>query len=281
MTEKCIACGYDLHPALTESFHPSCMLSNPELSEGLRSEANNLKQHLLDIILWIDNKSPRTQQKTPGPSEMGDPCDRRLGYRIADVQEINNTGDPWAANVGTAIHAYLERGFQDWMAQTGNPDAWLTEKELEIDDFIKAHCDLYEPNTGTVIDWKTMNQDKMRQAREIGAPAFPGHIVQAHLYGRAYELAGYDVKRVALACLPRAGRIRDMHVMFEPYDSRIAQYAIDRVYAIAAKLVELNVAANSRAWTAIEATPSNSCGLCPWYEKNRIIEADNTGCPGA
>lgn len=279
MTTKCIGCGYELHPALTEAYHPSCMLSDPELSAGLRAEGDELKQTLLDIILWINANSSRTLQKTPGPSELGDPCDRRLGYRIADIPEINNAGDPWAANVGTAIHAYLEKGVNDWMG-AGNPADWKTEADLKLDDFVKAHCDLYRYSKQTVIDWKTMNQDKMRQAREIGAPAFPGHIVQVHCYGYAYELAGFPVKRVALACVPRAGRIRDMHVMIEPYDRRVALYALDRVYEIAGKLVEQNVYAQPANWAEIPATPSNSCGLCPWYEANRIVPADGSGCPG-
>lgn len=280
MTAKCIACGYDLHPALTEAYHPSCMLSDPMLSAGLRAEADELKQTLLGIILWKNANAERTLQKTPGPSELGDPCDRRLGYRIADIPEINSGGDPWAANVGTAIHSYLEKAFQEWMAAHGSQE-WRTEADLKLDDFIKAHCDLYRYSHETVIDWKTMNQDKMKLAREIGQPAFPGHVVQVHCYGYAYELAGFPVKRVALACLPRSGRIRDMHVMIEPYDRRIAQYAMDRVYEIAAKLVENNVYANPQNWSKISATPSNSsCGLCPWYEANRIIPADGSGCPG-
>lgn len=277
---QCIGCGGELHPSLTEPYHPSCMLRDNELSAPYQLLATELKTAVTEIIRWADSASDRSLQLAPGPSELGDACDRRLAYRLAQIPELGSRADPWAAIVGTAVHNWLEKAIQKWMIAANAPDEWITERAVNVDDFVVGHVDAYWRPYQVVVDWKTMSNDRMNEVRDGGAAAVPGYIVQAHLYGLAYQRLGLEVKSVALLCLPRAGRLRDAHPIVEPFDPRIAQYALDRMYGIAGRLVELDVYSNPVAWQQIEAKPSNSCGLCPWYDSNRLIEADATGCPG-
>ena len=46
---------------------------------------------------------PRSLQKRIGPSEVGTPCDRRIGYKLLGHTE-NERGDAWKPTVGTAVH---------------------------------------------------------------------------------------------------------------------------------------------------------------------------------
>lgn len=278
--KNCLGCGGVMDPVLKTAFHPSCMLHVEEVSADCRARADEMAGEFIKIIKWADANSERSLQIEPGPSELGDPCDRRIGYRLAATPEVNRFTDPWAAIVGTAIHAWLEKAMIRWCEMQGGEPAWKTERTVEVDTFIRGHSDLYWVPRKTVIDWKSKNAEKMRLAREVGAPAFPGEIVQAHLYGMGYEKNGFPVTHVALACLPRSGRIKDMQVLVEPYDPRIAQYALNRMYEIGELLLSLEIFAHPQRWSQVPATPTDSCGLCPWYQPNRLTTADETGCPG-
>lgn len=242
--------------------------------------ATLLKSKLVDVIKWADKQAPRSQQVMMGPSEIGDDCDRRLGYRLAEVPPVNTEFDPWPAIVGTSIHSWLETAFQAWMRAHPKGDKWLTETTLSITEFMTGHSDLYWSDT--VIDWKTAGPDVMRKMRNNGPP--DKYRVQAHVYGYGYEQLGHPVTRVALAFLPRAGWLRDMYVWTEKYDSKIAEVAIMRIYGLAQNLVELDILKDSNAhrWEQVNASPSNECGFCPWYDPGRDPErgADTTGCPG-
>ena len=242
-----------------------------------------IKAELLSIIKWADRQNPRAQQATPGPSELGDPCDRRLGYRLAAVPAVNTEFDPWAGIVGTAVHSWLERAIRAWDDRDliAAPD-WITEQALQIDEFVLGHADLYSHKYQAVIDWKGAGPDVMRKFRKEGPPE--GYKIQTHLYGYGYQRRGFPVDRVVLACFPRAGWIKDMFVWSAPYDETIAQAALSRMYRIAQDLVSLNVLkeGHGHRWEQLNATPSNGCAWCPLYDPGRDPErgADATGCPG-
>lgn len=274
---NCIACGDPIDSQIQTNLHPSCLISSerPEL-QALGEE---LKSDVITMIRWADANSARSLQIEPGPSELGEDCPRRLAYRLAQIPEVNNGVDPWAAIVGTSIHNWLERGINEFQAAHSTTD-WLTETELSIDNIIIGHSDAYWYKQKMVVDWKTMSAKRMQEVREAGAAAMPGGIIQAHLYGYGYTQHGYPVDFVALLCLPRSGRLRDAIPLVEPYDERIARYALDRMYEIAELLVAKDVYADPSAWKEIPARASNSCGLCPWYDSTRLNPADNTGCPG-
>ena len=258
--------------------HPGCGTGADDLNDE-DPFAAMLKAELVRIVKWFADNAPRSQQKTIGPSEMGSPCDRRIGYRLAQVPEVNIDFDPWPSSVGTAVHSWLQGAFDSWVRQ-GNGGDWMTEQTLRINEFVTGHSDLYWPAHATVIDWKTAGPDAFRKTQLHGPD--PGYIVQAHIYGYGFASAGFRVERVALVYLPRAGWLKDMYPWVADYDERIAVDAIRRMYQIAQQVVNLNALKESHRWEQVPATPSNACGFCPWFNAGKSAEtgADSTGCPG-
>jgi hypothetical protein len=238
-----------------------------------------LKAKLTEMILWADKQSPRSKQVAIGPSEIGDQCDRRIGYRLAQVEPCNTDFDPWAAIVGTAVHAWLDDAVQLWMSEHDEA-TWSTETTLSINDFIEGHSDLYSHQYQAVIDWKGGGPDVMRRLRKDGPS--PGYMIQTHIYGYGFEQRGWPVKKVALAFFPRAGWLKDMYVWSADYDRSVAESALRRLYRIARRVMDLDILKQSHRWSEIEPTPSNACGFCPWYDPGRDPGrgADDTGCGG-
>jgi hypothetical protein len=274
----CVICGGVMDPVLAPAVaHPTCA---PFAEPGNEDPfAVMLKQHLTDMILWAEKQNPRASQANIGPSEIGDPCDRRIGYRLAQIPACNKDFDPWAAVMGTAVHTWLDNAVTAWSKEHGSTD-WATETALAINEFVDGHSDLYWRAFETVIDWKTAGPDVMRKIKKDGPP--PGYIIQAHIYGYGYEQKGWPVQRVALAFLSRAGWLRDMFIWSAPYDRSIAENAINRLYQIAHEVVSKDILKYSHRWEQIPATPSNSCGFCPWYNPGKEADtgADDQGCPG-
>lgn len=271
---RCVACGEVMTKVEPDqAVHPGCFVFD-SLDED--PFAALIKNKLTEIIRWADEQSPRSQQVEIGPSEMGDPCDRRIAYHLAAIPEVNKDTDPWAAIVGTAVHAWLEKAVTMWKEATGD-DGWVTEQTVAINEFVLGHSDLYYD--GTVLDWKTAGPEMMRKVAKGDIP--PGYVIQTHLYGYGYELLGARVEKVAIAFLPRSGLLRNMIVWTADYDRSQAERALQRMYGIAAQIVQLDVSHNPHRWNQIEAEPSNMCGLCPWFSiRDLELGADHTGCPG-
>jgi hypothetical protein len=275
---NCPICKTHMDPVLEpEGVHPTCF----EQIDEDDPFAAMLKQKLIDIIRWAETQNPRAKQVAIGPSEIGEPCDRRIGYRMAEIPAVNYSFDPWAAIMGTAIHSWLDDAVHLWMKEH-NSDEWATETTLAINDFVEGHSDLYWKLHQTVIDWKGAGPDVMKKIIRDGPPF--GYQIQTHIYGYGFEQAGWPVKKVALAFLPRAGWLKNMYVWTADYDRSLAEAALNRLSVIATQLVNLDILTdgNIHRWEQVEATPSNNCGWCPWYDPGREPEqgADNTGCPG-
>lgn len=274
---KCLVCQEPLHDRLTENVHPSCILFDD--TPGYDPLARKLKSQLIDIIKWADKNAARSQQKTIGPSEMGDPCDRRIGYRVAEVPEVNDRFDPWAAIVGTSIHSWLDEAISSYVLAHGS-SSWLTETRVQISQIIGGRSDLFNVDEACVIDHKGAGPSVMKKTVKDGPG--PGYVVQVQLYGYGYEQLGLEVKKVALAFYPRAGWLRDMYVWTADYDRNVALAAIDRVSRIASQVIELDALKEGHRWQQVPATPSDHCGFCPWYVSDREAEvgANGSGCPG-
>ena len=132
----------------------------------------NAKQAVYDVIRGAIANHPRSLQKRIGPSEIGTPCDRRIGYKLLG-QEENPRGDAWKPTVGTAVHGWLERAFDDVnltkviekLGRLGDNDLeWITEQSVTVGYLadgtaITGSCDLYHRPTGTVIDHKGLHVD--------------------------------------------------------------------------------------------------------------------------
>lgn len=238
-----------------------------------------LKHELSQMILWNEQTAPRSLQQAIGPSELGDACDRKLAYRIADVPPVNTAADPWPAIVGTSIHDWLERAVNRYQSSVKDL-GYLTEIRVFPDPMVRGRSDLYHAPSGTIIDHKTTGTDVMRKVRKGEIPE--SYRTQVQVYGLGHRRAGRDVKNVALVFYPRSGWLDDAYIWLEPYDEAVAKRAIDRLYRIAYELLDHDIENNPHRFQLIEATPGDSCVWCPFYLRESFVDtpASERGCPG-
>lgn len=237
-------------------------------------EATWLKEQITSVILRAESTSPRSLQGELGASDLSNPCDRYIAYKLMGVPGRNDA-DPWPAIVGTGIHWWLE----DAIKRVG-PQDWMTEHVLPIGDEIISHGDLFLVDKGWVVDHKSAGKDRMTEVTKNGPPI--KYVTQVNIYGLGYELQGYSVSKVALVFYPRAGRLRDIWTWVADYEPDRAFAALDRVPRIAEQLRRLDVVGNPHRWEQVDATPTHDCGYCPFYNVERTAEqgASDDGCPG-
>ena len=109
------------------------------------------KDLLIKVLKDKDAGRSRSTQKQVGPSELGG-CRRKVWYRLNDQPETNDNELKLAAIMGTAIHATIEEALE-LADPTG--EKYVVETEVEYNG-MKAHIDLWIPETGDVVDWKTV-----------------------------------------------------------------------------------------------------------------------------
>jgi hypothetical protein len=274
---KCLVCQTLMDPVnAPDGTHPACDMKLLPIDEEEDPFTTVLKHQIIDMVRWAGKQHPRGHQVRIGPSEIGSLCDRRIGYRLAQIPGCNVDFDPWPSIVGTAVHSWLEGAVTGWMAAHGSTD-WKTEETLVIEEFVEGHADLYSHEHRSVIDYKTVGPDVMRKIKRDGAPL--GHQIQAHVYGYGFEEQGLPVERVCLVFLPRAGWLKDTYVWCANYSRELAKTAIARLQLIAQEVLSVDTLTYPNRWKDIEAVPSNNCGFCPWYNPQHT-DADDQGCPG-
>ncbi len=225
-----------------------------------------------------------------GPSEAGEECTRRLAYKLMDWPATGRDPDPWPAVQGVAVHAWLADAFRAENERLGR-ERYLVEQRVEpagADDVTRlglaghtvvpgnlaGSCDLFDRDTGTVIDWKLTSPERLRQYAASGPG--PKYRTQAHLYGSGLKNAGEHVATVSVAFLSRAASL-SMHVWSEPYSSAVADDALRRLASIRDALVALDVETSPGRWGLFPTAPG-SCRHCPWLKPgSRYLAA---GCPG-
>lgn len=238
---------------------------------------------LADELLWIIADAlanhPRNLQRAIGPSEVGGPCARQIGYKQLGADVVNTAEHNWKAGVGTAVHAMLERvldGYNLMFADSvGGQERFLVEHKVNVGQIggvdIWGSDDVYDRVTATVVDWKTTTPEKLRDYRANGPG--PQYRAQAHLYGRGLTAQGYPVDTVMLVFLLRNGRLRDSYVWHEPYDEQVALDALARAEAI-----DTVVKAGGTAALALLPTADHYCTTCPFFKAQSSDLA--AGCPG-
>ena len=121
--------------------------------------------------------------------------------------------------MGTAIHSAIEKALDK------TPGVVL-EAAVEHNG-MKAHVDCYFPDSGDVVDWKTVKAKNLNY--------FPSlqQRWQVQTYGYLIEQSGLGkVHNVHLVAIPRDGDERDIKVHSEKYDSSIALEALSWLAAI-------------------------------------------------
>lgn len=178
----------------------------------------DIKTFLVQALHDKENSRPRSTQVQIGPSELGG-CRRRVWYRLNNQPETNEQELKLAAIMGTAIHGAIEEALS-------KRDDLLIETTVEYGG-MKAHVDLFIPETGDVVDWKTTKYKNLSY--------FPSQQQrwQVQVYGYLIEKSGKGkVSRVNLVAIPRDGDERDIKVHTEPYDENIALEALNWLEAI-------------------------------------------------
>jgi hypothetical protein len=167
-------------------------------------------------------------QKVIGPSEIGSECDRCLGHKLAGTPKRQDAD--WQPYVGVAVHAQLERIF------LANPASrWVSEERVMVGHIDGAEiwgtCDLFDHTELCVVDFKTASKTQLQSAKANGPSR--QYQIQAHLYGRGWQLYGFTPRTVSLCFLPRDGMLHQTFWWSEPYDEQIAVAALKRADALA------------------------------------------------
>jgi len=174
------------------------------------------KDLLLEVLHAKDAGRSRSVQTQVGPSEIGG-CRRKVWYRLNGQSTTNFSELKLAAIMGTAIHASIEEAITE-LDPKG--EKYWVETEVEYNG-MKAHIDLFIPETGDVVDWKTSKIKNLSY--------FPSKQQrwQVQVYGYLLEKSGKGkVKNVNLVAIARDGDERDVKVHTEPYDEAVALEAM-------------------------------------------------------
>lgn len=237
----------------------------------------DLHAELMGVVTNAITNHPRSLQKRIGPSEIGDPCARKLAYKLAGAPEINQRSVPWKPTIGTAVHTWFEETFHK--ANTLRPDydatggRYMCEVRVDVGEIlgepITGSCDLRVGDAS--VDFKVVGDEQLRKYKAKG----PGdqYRIQGHLYGRGWQRAGKPVRTVAVWFLPRNQQLRQNYLWSEPYDEQIAVDALTRVEGIA----KLAAALGTQAAALLPAT-ENWCSFCPFFKPGSTDVT--TGCPG-
>ena len=224
----------------------------------LNTPSKELANELTNIITEASRYTPRSQQVYIGPSEVGQECVRRLAYKLLDWEKANESGGgSWAANVGTAIHSFLEEIFSKY------PEKYEVEQKVQIRANLSGTVDLFDKEKGYVLDWKTTSPAGVKAKRSEGATS--QQITQVQLYGYGKAQQGVQVNKVGLIFLPTGGQITDMHIELYDYDENAALSALARLDSVYELLSTIDVEENPQMWPLIPATPSRMCMYCPYY----------------
>jgi hypothetical protein len=274
----CRKCGTRLTPVEEgQEYHPLCFPDHVKLpGTPMTLFEMGIREDLIEMILWGNHDAPRSQQIELGCSEAGDPCERKIAMKMANIPTVNFP-DPIKANMGTAYHEWLDKTMAKFQA-THDMNEWVTETEVFPADFLKGHVDLYSRKRRTVLDWKTTSAERAREWKKNGSLP-EDKLIQVLLYGKGMINAGFRVDRVGIVGISRSGSLRDIVVLTEEYDEDKAVEALRRVWRIGKQITVLDVENHPENFAQVPASPSRLCGWCPFY-RGGSKSADASGCPG-
>lgn len=226
------------------------------------------------VILAHIERHPRSLQVELGPSEIGTECARKLAYKVAGVAPVNDSGAPWFPTIGTAVHTWLEGALHADNVEHRTNRYW-TETTVRVGEIngqpVIGHADVYDRETGTVVDWKIIGTRQLAKYKADG----PGrqYRSQAQLYGRGFVALGMPVNTVGIYFLPRADLFDRGFFWSERYDEQVALDALTRAEAI----VKLVAACGVKA-IGMVPTADDYCRFCPhWLPASTELEQ---ACPG-
>lgn len=219
---------------------------------------------ILQGIRDFSASRPRTLQTAVGPSQLGSPCDHCLTAALVGWPKQDD--EAWLPLIGTAVHALL---LGDEGAVFGGVENWLFEHRVKVGVLagvdVEGNADLFHVPSGTVVDLKVVGASTLNEAKRHGPEQT--YRVQTQLYGRGFARAGYDVKQVCIAYLPRNSmRLSDAHFDIRPYDEDIAVKALERAASLLhmAKAIEA-ISVEARDDFIDQLPRSQGCYDCARY----------------
>jgi len=233
------------------------------------------KLEIIQFVRAYDASRPRSMQRHLGPSEIGSPCTRQLAYKLAGVEPVNETADPWFPIIGTAVHAWLAAAL-DWyqynyLGCTPDDPRFLIENRVQVDSeggySTSGSTDVFDLKYRRVIDWKIVGTTTMRKVTKEG----PGqqYRVQGQTYGKGWAQRGLEPREVMICFLPRSNFLSRMQIHVEPYDPAVSEAAQQRLAAID----------QLRQLMPIEQMPAGDCTIwCPFYRPG--VPLGDKSCPG-
>lgn len=231
---------------------------------GAPNEKRDLAADLRAVIERTILAHPRSAQATIGPSEVGTPCGRKLGHKIAGTVPVRPSEAAWRPTVGTAVHEWLHAAFRAENESLGW-DRFILEGRVTAGTIggrpLSGTCDVFDRLTGTVVDWKIPGVTTIRKARAAHSPG-ETYRTQVHIYGLGHLAAGEAVEHVAIYMLPAAGEIADGWFWTEPFDAQRAADAIMRADGIAAGIAAVG------ADVIVPQLPmvNDYCTHCPFWQ---------------
>lgn len=176
-----------------------------------------IAEELVKILTQASKGSARSKQVRIGPSEIGG-CARKTWLKLHNAPRTNPDTVALSAVWGTAIHSFIESAFHK---QDPFGDKYVLEAEWIAGDLM-GHVDLYDVENQEVVDWKTTTK------KNLGSN-FPSQQQrwQVQLYGYLMVANGKPVKNVTLVGIARDGDERHVVSHTEPYDSTIAEEALN------------------------------------------------------
>jgi hypothetical protein len=225
---------------------------------------------LKQVVRDHEASRPRSLQTAIGPSEVGAPCDRRLAYKLLQTEPVNTDSDPWAAIVGTSVHAWLDTAFADENQRIGR-ERWLTSLTIDIPTYVTGTIDLYDTDTASVIDHKVVGATAYKRYAKEGPSE--QYRIQGHVYAAGLRIAGYPAETVAIAFWSRSGALKDSFYWSEPYDETIVEKALSRLDALRTTTSLLGTGA-----LPLIGTTEAFCSWCPYYLPG-VTDVEDA-CPG-
>lgn len=183
------------------------------------------------IIQGITRKTGRDEQKSIGPSEIGNPCDycvgRALCRRYPQYWPDDTAHDDHfslKAWMGTAVHEKLER---DVELEGALKESTVNICELDGYGPISGHVDLIW--NGIITDYKTIDRSRLDLLRLHGAPVSYVRQINLYAYG-ASRNHGMDASVVCLLFIPRdSNKIGDAMRIASRADAAVAEDALARL----------------------------------------------------
>ena len=189
----------------------------------------------LDSFEFQSDRSKQSRAGKLGPSDIGF-C-RQKAALTAKETERTDTVSHWAAQIGTALHNYVEealaKAYPDW--ELGSVHGIHVTATLPSGAEIGGHPDIVIPNKYTVVDLKTVNG--FSWVRRAGVS--DSHKYQRHLYALGLiQERGWDPADVKVGnlYLDRSGGEDEFLLQLEDFDPQLTRdidnWVEDVIYAI-------------------------------------------------